>query len=103
MFAIECHLPKPPINLGNFDEEGSPAAGYIISVSNDKVHESVEALKLITFDSVCQDCNISHGCSLKVMCTGILPQWLESECNGEIGIHLSVHESLFEARLCSIC
>ena len=66
LFAVECHLPEPPINLGNFDVEGSPAAGYMISVSNDKVHKSQEALKLIIFDSVCQECNISHGCSLKV-------------------------------------
>lgn len=66
LFAVECLLPMPPLNLGNFDVEGTPAAGYSIAVSNDKVHHSRESLKLITFDSVCQECNISHGCSLKV-------------------------------------
>lgn len=66
LFAIEFLLPTPPLNLGNFDVEGTPAAGYAIAVSNDKVHHSQESLKLITYDSVCQECNLSHGCSLKV-------------------------------------
>lgn len=65
LFAIECQLPIPPMNLGNYDVEGSPAAGYMISVSNDKVHKSLQALTLITFDSICQECNVSRGCSLK--------------------------------------
>ncbi len=65
LFAIECHLPSPPINLANFDEEGTVAAGYVVSVSNDGTHQS-KLLKMITFDSVCQMCKIEQGCSLKV-------------------------------------
>ncbi|PFX18968.1 Neurogenic locus Notch protein [Stylophora pistillata] len=64
LFAMECHLPSSPVNLGGYPLEGTPAAGYIVSVSNDGEHPSRE-LKMITFDSVCQACNISRGCSLK--------------------------------------
>lgn len=65
LFAVECNLPIPPINLGNYQVEGTPAARYFISVSNDGSYES-EPVQMITFDSVCQVCNVSNGCSLKV-------------------------------------
>lgn len=65
LFAVECNLPIPPINLGNYQVEGTPAARYFISVSNDGSHES-EPVQMITFDPVCQVCNVSNGCSLKV-------------------------------------
>nr|XP_058945176.1 von Willebrand factor D and EGF domain-containing protein-like [Pocillopora verrucosa] len=64
LFAVECNLPIPPINLGNYQVEGTPAARYFISVSNDGSHES-EPVQMITFDPVCQVCNVSNGCSLK--------------------------------------
>lgn len=58
--------------MGNYDVEGTPAAGYRIAVSNDKARHS-QFLELITFDSVCQECNISHGCLLKVYSVVSLP------------------------------
>ena len=50
-----------------YDEniEGAPAAGVMISVSNNGIHQSEQKLKLISYDSVCMECNVSTGCFLK--------------------------------------
>ena len=52
-----------------YDEtfEGTPAAGLMISVSNNGIQKSSQELKMISFDSVCMDCNVSAGCRLKVV------------------------------------
>ena len=66
---VECFLPDSPVLRTTYDEnvEGTPASGLLISVSNNGIHQSEQELKLISFDSVCMDCNISTGCSLKVI------------------------------------
>ena len=69
ILLVECLLPSLPVLRMHYDEtiEGTPAAGLMISVSNDGIHKSSQKLKMITFDSVCMDCNISTGCTLKVV------------------------------------
>ena len=69
LILVECVLPSSPVLRMRYDEtiEGTPAAGLMISVSNDGIYKSSQELKMITFDSVCMDCNISTGCTLKVV------------------------------------
>ena len=69
LVLVECFLPESPVLRMQYDEkvEGTPAAGLMISVSNNGVHKSKHQLKLISFDSVCMECNVSTGCFLKVM------------------------------------
>ncbi|XP_020629148.1 von Willebrand factor D and EGF domain-containing protein-like isoform X2 [Orbicella faveolata] len=67
LVLVECFLPDSPVLRTTYDEnvEGTPASGLLISVSNNGIHQSEQELKLISFDSVCMECNISTGCSLK--------------------------------------
>lgn len=69
LVLVECFLPDSPVLRTTYDEnvEGTPASGLLISVSNNGIHQSEQELKLISFDSVCMECNISTGCSLKVI------------------------------------
>ena len=39
----------------------------LVSVSNNGVDKSSQELQMISFDSVCMDCNVSTGCTLKVV------------------------------------
>ncbi|XP_068690653.1 neurogenic locus notch homolog protein 1-like, partial [Montipora foliosa] len=66
LVLADCNLPESPVSPGYFHEvdEGTPAAGLVISVSNDGEHKSNENLTFISYDSVCMRCNISSGCSL---------------------------------------
>ena len=68
LVLVDCFLPESPVMQGHFDEniEGTPAAGIVISVSNDGVHKSKENLTFISYDSACMSCNVSTGCYLKV-------------------------------------
>ena len=54
LVIVECHLPDTPVMRAHYDEniEGIPAAGLMISVSNNGIHQSKKELKLITYDSV---------------------------------------------------
>ncbi|XP_015751386.1 PREDICTED: von Willebrand factor D and EGF domain-containing protein-like isoform X2 [Acropora digitifera] len=67
LVLVECRLPYLPVLRMRFHEtiEGTPAAGLMISVSNNGVDKSSQELKMISFDSVCMDCNVSTGCTLK--------------------------------------
>ena len=67
LVLVECFLPDSPVMRLQYDEniEGVPAAGLIISVSNNGIHQSEQKLKLISYDSVCMECNVSTGCFLK--------------------------------------
>lgn len=69
LVLVECDLPDSPVLRTNYDEnmQGTPASGLMISVSNNGIHQSERELQLISFDSVCMECNISTGCSLKVI------------------------------------
>ena len=69
LLLVECLLPSLPVLRMRYHEtiEGTPAAGLMISVSNDGIYKSSQELKMISFDSVCMDCNISTGCTLKVV------------------------------------
>ena len=68
LVLVECFLPESPVLRMRYDEnsQGTPAAGLMISVSNNGIHQSEQKLKLISYDSVCMECNVSKGCSLKV-------------------------------------
>ena len=68
LVLVDCFLPESPVMQGHFDEniEGTPAAGLVISVSNDGVYKSKENLTFISYDSACMSCNVSMGCYLKV-------------------------------------
>lgn len=68
LVLVDCLLPDSPVKHGYFDEksEGTPAAGLVISVSNDGIHKSKENLTFISYDSACMSCNVSTGCYLKV-------------------------------------
>lgn len=65
----ECRLPELPVMPGHYHEkiEGTPAAGLMISLSNDGEHKSAKNLTLISYDSACLSCNVSTGCVLKVV------------------------------------
>ena len=67
LVLVECFLPETPVLRMQYDEniEGTPAAGLMISVSNNGIHQSEQKLKLISYDSVCMECNVSTGCFLK--------------------------------------
>lgn len=67
LVLVECHLPNSPVMSTQYDEKikGIPAAGLMISVSNNGIHKSKEKLKFISYDSVCMECNVSTGCVLK--------------------------------------
>ena len=68
LLLADCFLPESPVMQGFFHEtnEGVPAAGLVITVSNDGDHKSSENLTFISYDSACMSCNISTGCVLKV-------------------------------------
>ena len=68
LVLADCYLPESAVKQGFFDDinEGTPAAGLVISVSNDGEHKSKENLTFISYDSACMSCNISSGCFLKV-------------------------------------
>lgn len=68
LVLVECFLPESPVLRVRYDEnsKGTPAAGLMISVSNNGIHQSQQKLKLISYDSVCMECNVSKGCLLKV-------------------------------------
>ncbi|XP_068719980.1 uncharacterized protein [Montipora capricornis] len=67
LVLADCNLPESPVTPGHFHEitQGTPAAGLVISVSNDGEHKSKENLTFISYDSACMKCNSSSGCSLK--------------------------------------
>ena len=64
----ECHLPESPVRPGYYHEvtSGTPAAGLVISMSNDGEHKSSRNLTFISYDSACMSCNVTTGCVLKV-------------------------------------
>lgn len=68
LVLADCHLPQSPVKPGHFHEvnEGTPAAGLMISMSNDGDHKSTKHLKFISYDSACMSCNLSAGCVVKV-------------------------------------
>ena len=68
LVLADCYLPESPVMAGYFNEvnEGTPAAGLVISVSNDGEHRSKKNLTFISYDSACMSCSISSGCALKV-------------------------------------
>lgn len=68
LVLTDCYLPQSPVTQGYFDENnaGTPAAGLMISVSNDGEHKSEKNLTFISYDSACMDCNVSTGCFSKV-------------------------------------
>ena len=67
LVIVECLLPDSPVRRTQYVEntEGIPAAGLMISVSNNGIHKSKQKLKFIAYDSVCMECNVSTGCTLK--------------------------------------
>ena len=68
LVLAECHLPESPVRPGYYHEVtlGTPAAGLVISVSNDGEHKSFRNLTFISYDSACMSCNVTTGCVLKV-------------------------------------
>ena len=68
LVLADCHLPKSPVKPGLYHEvnKGTPAAGLVISLSNDGDHRSAKNLTFISYDSACMSCDISTGCVLKV-------------------------------------
>lgn len=68
LILAECQLPESPVMPGHYHEgnEGTPAAGLLISMSNDGDHKSAKNLSFISYDSACMNCSISSGCFLKV-------------------------------------
>lgn len=68
LVLAECHLPESPVKPGYYHEvtSGTPAAGLVISVSNDGEHKSSRNLTFISYDSACMTCNVTTGCVLKV-------------------------------------
>ena len=71
LVIVECLLPDSPVRRTQYDKniEGIPAAGLMISVSNNGLHQSKRKLKFISYDSVCMACNVFTGCVLKVSWT----------------------------------
>lgn len=67
LVLVDCYLPESPVTQGYFHEtdQGIPAAGLSISVSNDGERQSEENLTFISYDSACMNCSISSGCFLK--------------------------------------
>ena len=68
LVLADCHLPESPVKPGHFHEvhEGTPAAGLVISMSNDGEHKGARNLIFISYDSACMSCNVSTGCVFKV-------------------------------------
>lgn len=68
LVLAECHLPESPVKPGYYHEvtSGTPAAGLVISVSNDGEHKSSRNLTFISYDSACMTCNVTTGCVLRV-------------------------------------
>ena len=68
LVLADCYLPESPVRQGYFHEtdEGTPAAGLMISMSNDGEHKSHTNLTFISYDSACMSCNVSSGCFLQV-------------------------------------
>ena len=68
LVLAECHLPESPVRPGYYHEvtSGTPAAGLVISMSNDGEHKSPRNLTFISYDSACMTCNVTTGCVLKV-------------------------------------
>ena len=69
LVLVDCQLPESPVTQNYFHEvnEGTPAAGLVLSVSNDGEHKNNHKLTFISYDSACMSCNISSGCFLKVI------------------------------------
>ena len=71
---VECQLPESPVKPGYFhkDIRGISASGICVTVSNDGEYPGKKSLKMITYDSACQRCNISvdNTCSGGVVPTG---------------------------------
>jgi len=67
LVLADCYLPESPVTQGYFHEtdQGTPAAGLTISVSNDGERQSKENLTFISYDSACMNCSVSSGCFLK--------------------------------------
>lgn len=67
LVLVDCFLPDSPVMARRYDEnvKGTPAAGLMISVSNNGFSQSDQKLKFISYDSVCLNCNSSQGCFLK--------------------------------------
>jgi len=67
LVLADCYLPESPVRPGYFHEtdQGTPAAGLLIYVSNDGEHKSNGNLTFISYDSACMSCNVSTGCSIK--------------------------------------
>lgn len=63
---VKCFLPESPVNIGVYDQIGITAAGLKIAVSNNGVNASENSMTFISYDSVCQECNVTKGCSFKV-------------------------------------
>ena len=68
LMLAECQLPETPVMPGHYSEgnKGTPAAGLLISMSNDGDHKSAKNLTFISYDSACLNCSIANGCFLKV-------------------------------------
>ena len=66
LVEVKCFLPESPVNIGDYGNEGVTAAGLKIAVSNNRINASKDSMLFITYDSVCQECNITTGCRLKV-------------------------------------
>jgi hypothetical protein len=66
LFGVKCQLPEPQTKLGDYEHEGTPAGGLLISVSNDGVNASVQQLRHVSYDSKCINCSKSGKCELKV-------------------------------------
>ena len=64
---VKCSLPESPVNIGDYGNEGVTAAGLKIAVSNNRINASKEPMLFITYDSVCQECNTTAGCKLRVI------------------------------------
>ncbi|XP_031570864.1 von Willebrand factor D and EGF domain-containing protein-like [Actinia tenebrosa] len=65
IFGVKCDLPEPPTRLGDYDHEGTPAAGILVSVSNDGFRTSAQQLRQLTYDSKCMTCTKSGKCQRK--------------------------------------
>ena len=80
---VKCSLPESPVNIGDYGNEGVTAAGLKIAVSNNGINASQDSMLLITYDSVCQECNTTIGCRLRVCINTIFSvnvTYTECEC-----------------------
>ncbi|PFX16668.1 Fibropellin-1 [Stylophora pistillata] len=59
LVLVECFLPDSPVMTRQYDEnvQGTPAAGLMVSVSNNGFSQSDQKLKFISYDSVCLEFN----------------------------------------------